>query len=327
MKSSNEFILDTACNWLSQENEILLVTVAKTWGSSPKPIGSMMLIKADGKYEGSVSGGCIEEDLIAKYTTGNLPDKQVCMLSYGISQHDAEMFGLPCGGQLELVLERVRSPDSFKIIQHAFQNNSPITRHLNIDTYEVTHSLASWDQKTSFDGKNLHKVFGPQWQIILIGANDLSKYVAQLSLLLNYQVIICDPREHASTDWIDTKITFTTQMPDDAVSQLTPVEQSIVLALTHDPKMDDMALMQALTMNLFYVGAIGSNRTQTARKKRLEMLDLNKDQISKLHGPVGLKIGSKTPAEIAISILAEITALRHDQKTNLSLLDTQLSNL
>lgn len=311
MYSSDVNILANAHDWLTHEKELLLVTVTNTWGSSPRPVGSMMLIKPDGEFVGSVSGGCVEDDLISKYLAGNLPNKKVPMISYGVGQLDAQKFGLPCGGKLDLVLERLDSFSSLEPISIALEQNSPTTRHLNVRTGITSFSNADWNERSSYAGEYLHKVFGLQWQMLLIGANELAKFVAELAKMLDYRVMICDPREHLNKSWINENTPFTTNMPDDVVATLKPVEQSIVLALTHDPKMDDMALMQALQMNLFYVGAIGSQKTQAARKKRLKQLDLSASQITKLHGPIGLQIGSKAPAEIAISILAELTALRH----------------
>lgn len=312
MKNSDANILTTAHEWLAEEKELLLVTVASTWGSSPRPVGSMMLIRSDGSFVGSVSGGCIEEDLIHKYVSEDLPEKKASMISYGVGKLEAQNFGLPCGGKLDLVLERLHSTESLEIVNRALQENLPIARHLNVRTGTTIYSDAEWNQQSSYDGEYLHKIFGPQWQILLIGANELSRFVANLAISLDYRVLICDPREHVNDDWINTDMPFTTDMPDDVVSTLVPIEQSIVLALTHDPKMDDMALMQALLMDFFYVGAIGSRKTQAARRKRLEQLGLTASQIAKLHGPIGLPIGSKTPAEISVSILAEITALRHE---------------
>jgi len=311
MESSDAAILSTAINWLKQENEILLVTVANTWGSSPRQVGSMMLIKSDGEFVGSVSGGCIEEDLINRYLTDKFKNKKISLLSYGVGQLDAQKFGLPCGGKLELVVETLNSSDSLTIVSEALRKGLSIARHLNLQTGSVSYSEPEWNQCSSFDGKNLYTIFGPQWQLLLVGANELSKYVAEFATALNYKITICDPRERSNMAWISEKMKFTTDMPDDEVVKLNPVEKSIVLALTHDPKIDDMALMQALKMDLFYIGAIGSQKTQAARRKRLQQLELSSEQINKLHGPVGLAIGSKTPAEIAISILAEITAQRH----------------
>ena len=311
MESSDTTILSTATKWLKHNKEILLVSVINTWGSSPRPVGSMMLIKPDGSFVGSVSGGCVEEDLINKYLTNKLENKKVSVLSYGVGQLDAQKFGLPCGGRLELVIEKLHAEDPLNTIHLSLGKNKPIARSLNIQTDSVSYSEPDWNQCSSFDGISFHKIFGVQWQLLLVGANDLAKHVAEFATALDYKITICDPREHINMNWVSEKMNFTAEMPDDVVAKLKPVEMSIVLALTHDPKMDDMALMKALKMNLFYIGAIGSQKTQAARRKRLHQLNLSDAEINKLHGPVGLAIGSKTPAEIAISILAEITAQRH----------------
>lgn len=313
MYSADQTILDSVKTWLAHDAEVLLVTVARTWGSSPRPVGAMMAIRENGETTGSVSGGCIEEDLIYKYRSKKLPSRQVSTLSYGVGQLDAQKFGLPCGGTLELVVERIQSYESLQPIIKAVDNDTCICRTTNIKTGVSSYAEVDWYSSTCFDGSDLHRVFGPQWNLLLIGANDLAKNVAMLAQPLGYRIIVCDPREIADTSWINDKFSFSNEMPDDVVSTLAPCQQSIVLALTHDPKMDDMALMQALQMNLFYVGAIGSMKTQTARKKRLQQLDLTDEQIAELHGPIGLPIGSKQPLEIAISILAQLTQLRNRQ--------------
>ncbi len=319
MNSSDENIIKTAQLWFTKDNELLLVTVANTWGSSPRPVGSMMLIRKNGEYIGSVSGGCIEEDLVNKYISGKIPSKKVSTLSYGVGQLEAQRFGLPCGGKLELVLERLDSFDSLNPVAKAIDNKDSITRRVSILSGLVSFSNANAYQTTHFNDNSLDKVFGPQWQVLLIGANDLAQSVANLAMTLNFKIVVCDPREHINLSWIDEKIAFTTEMPDDVVNELEPKSHSIVLALTHDPKMDDMALMRALEQDFFYVGAIGSKKTQAARVNRLKQLDLTDSQISRLHGPVGLEIGSKAPSEIAISILAEIIQLKNKKKAPASI--------
>ncbi len=314
MNSSDENIIQTAQLWFTKDNELLLVTVANTWGSSPRPVGSMMLIRKNGEYIGSVSGGCIEEDLVKQYISNKISSKKVSLLSYGVGQLEAQRFGIPCGGKLELVVERLDSFDSLKPVEQTLYNSDSIIRHVSVLNGLISYSNANSNETTHFNGTTLNKVFGPQWQILLIGANDLAQSVANLATTLNYKIIVCDPREYINLNWIDDKISFTTEMPDDVVNELEPKSHSIVLALTHDPKMDDMALMCALEQDFFYVGAIGSKKTQAARLKRLKQLELTDTQISHLHGPVGLDIGSKAPAEIAISILAEIIQLRNIKK-------------
>ena len=318
MYSSDQTILHAIKKWLTKDNEILLVTVAQTWGSSPRPVGSILALRNNGEVVGSVSGGCIEEDLIRKYCSHELSTNKVSKISYGVGQLDAQKFGLPCGGTLELILERIDSYSEFQSISNAIDKNQCVCRSININTGVSMIVEVDWQSSTYFDELNLHRVFGPRWNMLLIGANDLAKNVAMLAQPLGYHVTVCDPRELTDTKWINDSYSFSKEMPDDVVATLTPVKQSVVLTLTHDPKMDDMALMQALQMDFFFVGAIGSLKTQTARRKRLRQLDLTENQIAKLHGPVGIPIGSKQPLEIAISILAQLTQLRYQQSTNLA---------
>jgi len=160
------------------------------------------------------------------------------------------------------------------------------------------------------------KVFGPGWNILLIGAGHLSSYVASIALMLNYNVTVCDPRQEYQSMWEVEGVYFANKMPDDAVKQLAPGQRSIVVTLAHDPKLDDMALMEALSADLFFVGALGSKRSHEQRRTRLLQLGLSQQQLDKLHAPVGLDIGSHTPPEIAVSIMAQITALRNLSQQN-----------
>ena len=322
MESIDLSILNVIRNWLLVDSEVLLVTVSSTWGSSPRPIGAMMAVRSNGEIVGSVSGGCVEEDLVKKYCTQDLSHKNVSKLSYGVGQLDAQKFGLPCGGTLELILERVVNFNDLKPIIDALEDNLCLCRSTNIQTGISNYSEAGWHSTTNFQKSVLHRVFGPQWTMLIIGANDLAKHIGMLAKQLDYNVIVCDPRDIADLSWVDETFTYSRKMPDDEVAALSPPEKSIVLTVTHDPKIDDMALMQALQMDLFFVGAIGSVKTQYARKQRLRLLDLTEKQISKLYGPVGLSIGSKQPLEIAISILAQITQVRNQKRKFLDKAET-----
>ena len=169
---------------------------------------------------------------------------------------------------------------------------------------------ASSNDEISFDGKVLQCIYGPRWRLIIIGAGQLSTYVAQMAKALDYHVIVCDPRSEYADTWSVPGTVLSREMPDDLVVELKLDAHSAVVAVTHDPKLDDLALMEALKSPAFYVGALGSRLNSKNRRERLLLFDLGSDEIDRLHGPVGLRIGSKTPPEIAISILAEITAVR-----------------
>jgi xanthine dehydrogenase accessory factor len=304
-------ILKTALDWLETGHRPALVTVARTWGSSPRPVGSLMLMRDDGVYSGSVSGGCVEEDLVARYRDGQLGDTLPTLVDYGINQAQATRLGLPCGGRLELLVERLDSPHTVRMLLDRIRANTLMIRRVCLNTGEVSlHPATAADEFRYAEGY-LSKVFGPRWQMLLIGAGLLSRYVAQIALMLEYRVMVCDPRDSYDTGGLDENLERLHCMPDEAVRACTGNPRSVVLALTHDPKLDDMALLDALQSPAFYVGAIGSRQNSGRRRVRLMTLGVTAEQLQRLHAPVGLPIGSRSPPEIAVSIMAEITALRN----------------
>jgi xanthine dehydrogenase accessory factor len=308
---SDQDILHTAMGWLQQGHDVLLVTVLKTWGSSPRPPGSWLIMRDDGLLAGSVSGGCVEEDLLQRYAARQFSDTLPTRIDYGVNREDATRFGLPCGGRLELLIEQLDDAQSVQSLLQALQDGELIARQVDLHSGRVTLQAAQVEQHFEYTPTRVSKILGPQWQMLLIGAGHLSHYVSQLALMLDYRVVVCDPRDEYARSWQLEGSQFTSLMPDDAVLEYAQHPRSIVLALTHDPKLDDMALLDALNSPAFYVGAIGSSKNCAARRRRLEQLGLNAAQLQRLHAPVGLAIGSHTPAEIAVSILAEITQQRN----------------
>lgn len=313
---SDQEVLQTAYEWLRHGDEVALVTVLKTWGSSPRPPGSLMVMRRDGIHTGSVSGGCVEEDLVQRYRDQQLSDNYPTRVDYGVNRADATRFGLPCGGRLALVVEKIIDIEQIQPLLDTFQQKQLLARRLDLKTGQVSLEAADAEQDFEYSNLTVRKVFGPQWRMLLIGAGHLSRYVSQMALLLGYHVIVCDPRDEYAQNWQVEGTELTTLMPDDAVRQYAQQPRSIVVALTHDPKLDDMALLDALDSPAFYVGAIGSKRNCELRRQRLSELGLSAEQIKRLHAPVGIPIGSHTPAEIAVSILAEITRQRNAQPGN-----------
>jgi len=314
--NTDQEVLQTAAEWLQLPQRVALVTVAKTWGSSPRPQGSMLVMRDDGLHFGSVSGGCVEEDLVSRYKNHQLGNEFPTMVNYGVERQDAMRFGLPCGGRLELVIEELHSVSSVNAILNATSQGQLIARRVCMNTGEVSLHAISEVSEFEYNENEMIKVFGPGWNILLIGAGHLSSYVASIALMLNYNVTVCDPRQEYQSMWEVEGVYFANKMPDDAVKQLAPGQRSIVVTLAHDPKLDDMALMEALSADLFFVGALGSKRSHEQRRTRLLQLGLSQQQLDKLHAPVGLDIGSHTPPEIAVSIMAQITALRNLSQQN-----------
>lgn len=311
MDSVDLQVLRSAREWVKAGRGAVMATVVRTWGSAPRPIGALTAIRDDGMVVGSVSGGCIEDDLIALVRSGELVKDKPVTTKYGITAEEAKRFGLPCGGTLELVVEPLMGKSGLDELLARVERHELAMRTLDMESGRVTIDSAKWPDQLAFDGKTLVTVHGPRWRLLIIGAGQLSKYLAQMAQALDYQVAVCDPREEYANTWDVAGAELKRGMPDDVVTEMNLDGHSAVVTLTHDPKLDDMALLEALKSPAFYVGAIGSRKNNDARRKRLAEFDLSQQEIGRLHGPVGLKIGSKTPPEIAIAILAEMTALRN----------------
>lgn len=312
MQSADCEVLETAAGWLNAGHRVYLVTVAQTWGSSPRPPGSLLAVRADdARFVGSVSGGCVEDDLSARLAAGGASQTLPRIESYGITPDQTHRFGLPCGGRLDLVVEQLNNAEPLRALLRAIEARQLMTRRICLAIGEASLHAENREAGFRFDGENLIKVFGPAWRLLLIGAGQLSRFVAQMAQALDYEVIVCDPREEYAAQWQVTDAVLDARSPDDAVRALARDARTAVLALTHDPKLDDLALMEALTSPAFYVGALGSRANNARRRARLAELGLPAEAITRLRGPVGLPIGSRTPAEIAISILAELTAVRN----------------
>ncbi|MES2946365.1 MAG: XdhC family protein [Pseudomonadota bacterium] len=305
-------VLKTTSSWLGAGLRCELVTVLKTWGSSPRPEGSMLAICEDGRVVGSVSGGCIEDDMIATARSEGLKRLLPEIVTYGMTADEAHRFGLPCGGTIELAIEPLTPTSQIDNLLQRLEAGELVARRLDIQTGSVSLSTALPSQSMQVSGTTLLTLHGPRWRLLIIGAGQLSRFVAQIAQGMDYAVTVCDPREEYRDSWAVQGVELATGMPDDVVQTMKMDSRCALIALTHDPKLDDLALMEALRSDAFYVGAIGSRLNNQRRRERLaEHFDLTVEQLARLHGPVGLYIGSKTPPEIAISILAEITAVKN----------------
>lgn len=311
MDSVDLQVLKSAREWVQRGHRVVLATVVKTWGSAPRPIGALTAIRDDGMVEGSVSGGCVEDDMIARVRSRDLVQDKPASTSYGVSAEEAQRFGLPCGGTLELVLEPLGPQSGLDELLARVERHELVKRRLDMDSGAVEISAGKWSDQLAFDGRSLMSIHGPHWRLLIVGAGQLSKYLAQMAQALDYKVTVCDPREEYADIWDVPGVEVNRNMPDDVVLAMNIDAHSAVVTLTHDPKLDDMALLEALKSPAFYVGAIGSKKNNDARRSRLADFDLSQREIDRLHGPVGLKIGSKTPPEIAIAILAEMTAVKN----------------
>jgi xanthine dehydrogenase accessory factor len=270
----------------------------------------MLAIRDDGQVSGSVSGGCVEDDLIERVHNHKLASDKPEVVTYGVSKEQADRFRLPCGGTLQLVLEPVKDGAGLDALLGAIERHELVARFLDLASGRSRIEPGRWSDALEFDGKVLKTVHGPRWRLLIIGAGQLSRYLAQMAQALDYHITVCDPREEYAEAWDLAGVPIHRGYPDDVVQAMNLDAHSAVVALTHDPKLDDAALLEALKSPAFYVGALGSKSNNDKRRKRLADFDLSAEEISRLHGPVGLKIGSRTPPEIAVAILAEMTAVR-----------------
>ena len=322
MNSTDIEVIRTALDWQDKGHRVTLGTVVHTWGSAPRPPGSLMIIRDDGQVAGSVSGGCIEDDMIARVARGELAQRKPEVATYGQTAEEVRRFGLPCGGTVQIVLEPLGIQSGLRELLVDIESHRRVQRHMNMRTGDVRLAPARDGDRVQFDGDTLITVHGPRLRLLIIGGGQMSRYLASMAQMLDYQITICEPRPEYHEGWSDQfSATLSTMMPDDLVLEMNLDVNSAVVAVTHDPKLDDLALMEALRTPAFYVGALGSRPNNAKRRERLLEFDVSPGEAERLRGPVGLQIGALTPPEIAISIMAEMTAMRRGIDLSQSLCD------
>lgn len=313
MNSLDQQVVTQLADWLDAGKQCWLCTIINTFGSSPRPVGSLLACNEDGLFCGSLSGGCVEDDLRESINNRELATEKPEKIKYGVTVEDVLRLGLPCGGTLEVVVEPILPEQHalYRSLSEKIMNRQLVTRTVNMESGEVSLKDADNFEPLSLDGNILCHTYGPSFRLLLIGAVQVAYYLANMASALDYQVEICDPRKELVENTNIDSAPVINAMPDDWLREKNLDQQTAVIALCHDPRIDDMALMEALQQSdAFYIGAMGSERTSSQRRDRLAQLDITEAQIDILHAPVGLSIGSKTPPEIAIAILAELTSLR-----------------
>lgn len=309
MQSLDLDVLEHARDWKRAGRRVWLLTVARTFGASPRPAGSLAAIRDDGILVGSVSGGCIEDDLVARREeyAGRAPR----FAAYGVTAEEARRFGLPCGGELEVIIEPEPAVDRIEALLAEIAQGRIVARHVDLASGDWTLERVDAGAECARGTERFTSVHGPRWRMLVIGASAIAHYLAEVAATVDFQVFVCDPREEYRAAWRAKGAKWIDGMPDEAVLALRPDGRTVILTVSHDPKLDDMALLEALKSEAFYVGAVGSARTSAERRKRLAAFDLTPQQVARLRGPVGLAIGSRTPPEIALAILADLIASRN----------------
>lgn len=321
-------VLKSASSWLEGKHKVALATVTSTWGSAPRQAGSQMAVRDDGAFAGSVSGGCVEGAVIAEAQAA-LKDGKVRNLTFGVSDEQAWEVGLACGGSITVHVEPVLSredQDNVHILQAAREQgravvlasalDAPVSRILypgdkSSDALADAAALAARHDRgetAQAEGRDWFlTVFNPPLDLAIIGAVHIAQPLAHMAQLAEYSVRVIDPRGAFATAARFPGVTLAVELADEALAKAPLGPRSALVALTHDPKLDDPALIAAVQSPAFYIGALGSKKTHARRMERLAAGGLPAEALSRIRGPIGLAIGARSPAEIAISILGEMT--------------------
>ncbi|MEG8038101.1 XdhC family protein [Sphingomonas sp. LR60] len=306
--ADNDSVLAAAAAWKGEP--LALATVVSTWGSAPRPRGSHMLVHADGRFEGSVSGGCVEGDILdtAAQVIAGAP---FAVKIYGVADDSAWQVGLPCGGEISVMVQPVGAegfdPELFDRIAEARAAGQSLTVSTDLATGHA-------DLRPQETGEVFVNRYDPPRRLLVVGAVQIAQSLAALASTLGIEVVVIDPRGRFLTEERFPGVTLDDRWPDEAVAAWKPGRATAVVTLSHDIKIDDPALIAALASDAAYVGALGSRRSHAARRERLAATGVGADQLERIDGPVGIDIGAIGPAEIALSIAAAMVGAFHDRR-------------
>ncbi|WP_170459291.1 XdhC family protein [Ruegeria arenilitoris] len=309
---------ETALAWFREGRGAVLATVVETWGSAPRRVGAQLVIAGDGRIEGSVSGGCVEGAVIVEALEA-IEEGEARLLEFGVSDEDAFAVGLACGGTIRVLVEPVGAvlpePMLAELVA-ARARRDPVAYEVNIETgHRALRRNAYADRlrmdRSGFeeDGQTFVAVHNPPLRLIVVGAVHIAQALVPMARIAGYDPIIIDPREAFASQSRFPGEKLLTDWPDEAVASIGLDTRTAVVLLTHDPKLDDPALQAALNSDVFYIGALGSSRTHAKRVQRMTEAGFSTEQLQRIHGPIGLDIGAAGPAEIAVAIIAQMTAV------------------
>ncbi|MBT7604712.1 MAG: XdhC family protein [Kordiimonadaceae bacterium] len=287
-------IWQTIREWDGEGRKMALATVVKTWGSSPRPVGSHLVIDADGHMEGSVSGGCVD-GVVVTAARDCINTKKGELLQFEVATDQAWEVGLSCGGEVHILVEPLIN--IAEKVSYLLDNDANTIKKLHSETKMI-------------DGNFFTHEYKPALKMIVVGAVHISQGLVSMAKTLDIDVILVDPRTAYASEERFPDIDFITSWPDEALKKIGINASTAIVTLSHDPKLDDSALEIAVRSEAFYIAALGSLKTQKERKKRLKEKGFSEDEIARIHGPAGLDIGALEPAEIALSILSELVATR-----------------
>lgn len=321
--SEDAAVLATARGWLAAGDKVVLAVVTQAWGSAPRGVGAYMAVREDGLFAGSISGGCIEAGVVAK--AEEMQDEtQVCRLDYGVTDEQAWSSGLPCGGNISVALFRPE-PSCLDSLLQVEAAREPAALTLNLDSgLQSVATLSASDPAirerilqgaSGMEGDSLFlRVHDPALRLVVVGAVHVTQALCALARVMGFEVVVIDPRRSFATLQRFPDVALLARQPESALADIRLDARTAVITLAHVPQIDDGALILGLRSPAFYVGALGSRRTHAKRLQRLEGAGMTAQELARIHAPVGLNIGAATPAEIALSVLAEVVAARHGKQ-------------
>ena len=308
-------ILTPMSVWLKEKRKVALATVISTWGSAPRPVGGQMAIDSNGEIIGSVSGGCIEGAVINE-GINSINDGKLRIKDYGISNDMAWEVGLACGGELKILIQPLNLEDKivYSIVEN-IKNREPTKLIINCLTGSRHIDNSMINQVSTYDKtkEEFIHVIDPKPRLFIVGAVHIAQALISLAKTADFEIILIDPRDHFATKDRFPNCKIINEWPDTALSNFILDKATHLVTLTHDPKIDDPALIYTLKKDIGYIGSLGSKKTHNKRCERLIDIGFCQSDLSKIHGPIGLNIKAKTPAEIAISIMAEIINFRRSK--------------
>ncbi|MEJ6401586.1 XdhC family protein [Yoonia sp. 2307UL14-13] len=310
-----------ALDWHRAGRRVAIATVVETWGSAPRAVGSQLVIDADGAMEGSVSGGCVEGAVIVEAIEA-LEDGKSRVLEFGVSDDEAFAVGLACGGEIKVLVEPAGTALPVSVLENlvaARAATRPVAYVADLQggpphlsgTTEYPDRFRLDRSGIEEDGRTFVAIHNPPLRMIIVGAVHIAQALVPMARACGYAPVIIDPRAAFGSAERFPGETIIEDWPDAAMAALTPDARTAVVTLTHDPKLDDPAIMAVLRSDIFYLGCLGSTRTHAKRVARLQEAGFSAEEIARIHAPVGLDLGGRQPAEIAVSVMAEVTqALR-----------------
>lgn len=303
-------VIEQACCWVQQGWTVWLCTVLSTYGSSPREPGALLIAREDGAHRGSLSGGCVEDDFLERLKLGDF-SKPVQLVHYGNGSNNNRVH-LPCGGKLEVLVEQL-DPNTatlahLKAVHVSLLGQHPLIRRVPWNGEEASLTQAETPAPTIQWRKEAVSIqIGPTRRLIIAGISPVSHACADFARTLGFEVIVCDPREELCHDFSIPGVEVKQVLPSNFISSGICHSVTAVVALTHDPRIDDLAMIEAVRTEAFYIGVMGSQQTSRQRGIRLGRSGgLTSQQIARIQMPVGLSLGSKTPAEIALAVMADI---------------------